>query len=64
MTSLSVPPAPETVPGVASADGGLVILDGPDGVAVTMTADAAALTGKSLIEAAEIARQQQQDTAP
>lgn len=49
---------PETEPGVASAEGGLVFLDGPDGVAKTMTADAAARTGRSLIDAAAIARDQ------
>ncbi|MBP7337837.1 hypothetical protein [Niveispirillum sp.] len=43
---------------MASAEDGLVILDGPNGLAVTMTADAAALTGRNLISAAEIARQQ------
>lgn len=49
---------PETEPGVASAEEGLVILDGPDGLALTMTADAAARTGQSLIDAAAIAGQQ------
>lgn len=44
--------------GNASAEDGLVILDGPDGVAVTMTPDAAALTAKSLEAAAELARAQ------
>lgn len=44
--------------GRASAEEGLVILDGPDGVAVTMTPDAAVLTANSLEAAAEIARQQ------
>lgn len=49
---------PETEPGIASAEGGLVFLDGPDGVASTMTADAAARTGKSLIDAAALANRQ------
>lgn len=53
-----VTPQPETEPGVASAENGVVILDGPDGVAVTMTSDAAALTGHSLITAAEEAARQ------
>jgi hypothetical protein len=44
--------------GHASAEDGLVILDGPDGIAVTMTPDAAALTAKSLQAAAELARAQ------
>lgn len=48
---------PFTSPGVASAEKGLVVLDGPDGIAITMTADAAASTGESLIAAAEKARQ-------
>jgi len=48
----------EVVPGVASAEQGLVILDGPDGVAVTMTPDAATGTGHSLITAADEARGQ------
>lgn len=58
MTEYSNIPQPLTEPGVASAEGGLVILDGPDGVAITMTADAAAQTGHSLITAAELAAQQ------
>lgn len=49
---------PESEPGVASAEGGFVFLDGPDGVAATMTADAAHRTGRSLIDAAVIARTQ------
>lgn len=52
-------PQPQTEAGVANAEGGLVILDGPDGVAVTMTATAAAETGHRLIAAAVIAAQQQ-----
>jgi hypothetical protein len=52
-------PQPETEPGVATAEAGLVILEGPDGVAATMTPDAAARTGQSLIEAAALAARQQ-----
>lgn len=44
--------------GQATAENGVVILDGPDGVAVTMTADAAALTAQSLQAASKLARQQ------
>jgi len=44
--------------GHASAEEGLVILDGPDGVAVTMTPEAATLTARSLQAAAEVARTQ------
>ncbi|WP_206240105.1 hypothetical protein [Novosphingobium terrae] len=54
-------PQPETQPGVASAENGLVVLDGPDGVAVTMTAHAARLTGESLIAAAQEAAGQIHD---
>jgi hypothetical protein len=56
--NISSVPQPETEPGVASAEDGIVILDGPDGIAVTMTADAAALTGHSLIAAAALAVEQ------
>lgn len=42
----------QSLPGKASVEEGLVLLDGPDGIAVTMTAYAAAETGKSLLEAA------------
>lgn len=49
---------PLSEPGKASAEQGLVILDGPDGVAITLTPDAAAATGQSLIDAAEMARMQ------
>lgn len=54
MNSNSIP-LPQTEPGIASAEDGLVVLDGPDGVAVTMTPDAAARTGQSLISAAAVA---------
>lgn len=50
---------PETLAGVATAEGGLVFLDGPDGVATTMTPAAAAGTGQSLIDAAATAERQQ-----
>jgi hypothetical protein len=58
MRSITVGFEPETIPGIASAEGGLVFLDGPNGVAATMTADAAARTGQSLIDAAVIAEEQ------
>lgn len=44
---------PEAMPGIAVADTGQVILDGPDGVAVALTPEAAAETGRRLIAAAE-----------
>lgn len=58
MTEASNAPQPLTQPGVASAEDGLVILDGPNGVAVTMTPDAAQKTGNSLILAANHAAKQ------
>lgn len=51
-------PQPETEPGIASAEEGMVILDGPNGVAVTMTPQAAHETAHSLLSAARIAQQQ------
>jgi hypothetical protein len=64
MTDVSNTPQPETEPGIASAEDGLVVLDGPDGVAITMTPDAAQKTGQSLMSAAEIAEQQIADGGP
>jgi hypothetical protein len=61
MTEFSNTPQPLTEPGVASAEDGMVVLDGPDGVAITMTPDAAQKTGTSLISAAELAEQQASD---
>mgnify|MGYP003576670232 CR=1 FL=1 len=58
MTDPSTIPQPQSEPGVASAEDGLVILDGPNGVAVTMTPEAAAGTGQSLISAAAVANRQ------
>jgi len=58
---MSVPdtvPQPETEPGVATAEAGVVILEGPGGVAVTMTPAAATGTANSLLSAAETARTQ------
>ncbi|WP_445190687.1 hypothetical protein [Sphingobium sp. HWE2-09] len=61
MTYDTSPPQAQTVAGVANAEKGLVILDGPDGVAVTMTPEAALKTGESLIAAAAAARDQRPD---
>jgi hypothetical protein len=44
---------PESEPGIATAEQGLVLLDGPNGVAVSMTPDCAEATGRSLIAAAQ-----------
>ncbi len=52
---------PQSKPGIASAEDGFVILDGPNGFAVTMTPDAAAQTGRSLLSAAQIAERQAAD---
>lgn len=46
--------------GTAIAEEGFVLLDGPDGIAVALTADAAEQTGTSLIAAARQARGQLQ----
>lgn len=43
-------------PGEASAEEGLVLLDGPDGVAFAMTPEAAEATGRRLVTAAAEAR--------
>jgi len=50
--------APEESPGVASAEQGVVLLDGPDGVAISMTPEAAEATAHSLLAAAEEAGKQ------
>jgi hypothetical protein len=52
----------ETEPGVADAESGYVFLDGPDGVAVTLTPDAAEEMGHRLIAAAKLAMIQNQGT--
>lgn len=52
------PTEPLDEPGAATAEDGHVVLDGPDGVAITLTPDAAVTTGRRLIEAAELARRQ------
>ncbi|RYE69796.1 MAG: hypothetical protein EOP17_02545 [Rhizobiaceae bacterium] len=58
MTSQTAVPQVQTEPGEASAEDGFVILDGPGGVAVTMTVDAATGTGNSLLAAAQVAAAQ------
>lgn len=50
---------PETIPGKAVAEGGIVLLDGPDGVAVAMTPAAAEGTAQQLLAAARNATAQQ-----
>ncbi|HXH16347.1 MAG TPA: hypothetical protein VNJ10_09470 [Sphingomonas sp.] len=55
---------PETIPGVAAAENGLVTLDGPYGLAIAMTPEAAAETGRRLIAAAALAAVQSRDEQP
>ena len=50
--------------GIASAEAGVVLLDGPDGVAVALSPDAAEETGRRLIAAAQEARTQAQAGEP
>jgi hypothetical protein len=49
---------PCTEAGKACAEEGQVLLDGPDGVAISLTPDAAEATGHELIQAADQARRQ------
>lgn len=51
---------PQSEPGCAVAEQGFVILDGPAGVAVAMTPDAAEETGRRLEAAAVEARHQRE----
>jgi hypothetical protein len=57
---MNSPTEPFATAGVASAEEGQVLLDGPDGIAITLTAEAALATGKSLIEAAGQAHAQRE----
>ncbi len=49
---------PLDMAGEANAEEGHVVLDGPDGVAITLTPEAAEGTARNLIAAARAARQQ------
>jgi hypothetical protein len=49
---------PLTEPAEASAEDGHVIMEGPHGFAITLTAEAAEITGERLIEASRVARRQ------
>jgi hypothetical protein len=53
MTEQPSPHAPEGAAGIATAEEGFVMLDGPNGVAVAMTPEAAEETGRRLLAAAE-----------
>lgn len=60
MNNRPAPLKPCEVPGKASVEEGVVVLDGPDGVAVTMTADAAVGTADSLLQAAAQVRRERE----
>lgn len=62
MRNLRAPQMLETQPGVVSAEDGHVFLDGPDGVAITLTPAAAVQMGERLIAAGKIASQQEATT--
>ena len=51
-------------PSSIAAEAGEVLMDGPDGVATALTPDAAEETGRRLIAAASLARQQSGERAP
>jgi hypothetical protein len=53
--------ASHSEPSTCSAEQGTVIVEGPDGVAVTLTPDAAEETGRRMIKAASEARLQPRD---
>ncbi|MBX3595143.1 MAG: hypothetical protein KF783_11765 [Sphingomonas sp.] len=55
---------PHTRAGSASAESGIVMLDGPNGIAIAMTPDAAEETARRLQTAAKEARQQPQMSNP
>jgi hypothetical protein len=56
MNRQTAPNRPCNVPGTASVEQGVILLDGPDGVAVAMTPEAAEGTADSLRAAAAQAR--------
>lgn len=64
MSSEPSPHEAESAPGIATAEQGVVLLDGPDGVAIAMTPEAAEATGRSLIAAAEEAAGQRGEAHP
>ena len=51
-------------PSSVAAEAGEVLVDGPNGVATALTPDAAEETGRRLIAAASLARQQSGNPAP
>lgn len=55
---MRTPNAPYQTPSQVTAEEGEVHVDGPDGVAVSLTPEAAAETGRRLLQAAGDARRQ------
>jgi len=53
--------ASQSEPSICAAEEGSVIVEGPDGVAITLTPDAAEETGRRMIKAASEARLQTPD---
>ena len=49
------PQPPRTEPGTANAEAGVVVLDGPDGLATSLTPNAARKSAQHIKQAAEIA---------
>ena len=49
------------VPGAATAEGGIVFLEGPDGTSLSLSPSAARSTGENLVAAAEQAQLQSHD---
>lgn len=60
MADLASPRPPSDEPGRATAEQGVVLLEGPQGAIVTFTPEAAEATGASLHLAAAAARRQRQ----
>lgn len=58
MADLTSPRAPSAEPGRATAEQGVVLLEGPQGAIVTLTPEAAEATGENLHRAAVAARKQ------
>lgn len=62
MTAPGKPPQVYKDAGLATAEQGIVMLDGPNGVAVAMTPSAARRTGERLVAAAREAEAQTADS--
>jgi len=55
---------PHTTASEVTAEQGEVIIDGPDGVAISMTPEAAEETGRRLQDSARVAAEQRQSLKP